>query len=231
MKPERVVARALLAGTGLLALTAPFAFWRLLPDGDAAAGWAAVVAAALAVEAALLSAWTSQRVVELQEDAQRPNVQPSFDVRSRYQIVQFRLTNQGQSPAFDVRLSWKRTLTNLDEEIVVFGTQGSLPVLRPGESASRALGSSQQFFQRFDDTTYSGTISFLDASGTHYSTPFVVSAEHEREALLHDSEGPKTAYELQQIPERLGAIAAELKFARTSAATGSVKEPSVDETV
>ena len=43
----------------------------------------ATLAAVLAVLAAVTSAWTSQRVVELQEDALEPSPVPLLDLRSR----------------------------------------------------------------------------------------------------------------------------------------------------
>jgi hypothetical protein len=54
----------------------------------------ATIAAVLAVVAAVCSAWTSQRVLELQEDAQQPNPTPELDLRSRFSLTQFRITNE-----------------------------------------------------------------------------------------------------------------------------------------
>ncbi len=59
----------------------------------------ATVAAALAVLAAVASAWTSQRVLEMQEDALEPSLLPALDLRSRTNLAQFKVTNHGGSHA------------------------------------------------------------------------------------------------------------------------------------
>jgi|SRR5262245_29117042 len=63
----RTIFRLILWSSSLLALvTMGISLWRLGPTDSSA--WA-TVAAALAVIAAVASAWTGQRVLELQEDA------------------------------------------------------------------------------------------------------------------------------------------------------------------
>jgi hypothetical protein len=169
--------------------------------------WAAV----LAVIAAVVSAWTGQRVVELQEDALKPNIQLTFDAHSRYQVVQLRLANRGQSPAHDVKVEWSSgPPTDRKGHLVQFGPGGVLPVLNAGEHASVVLDDSQTFFKRYDDATFSGRVTFTTSRGEVLSREFLLSAEHERRALLHGSEEPKTHYELQKLPERLESIATEL---------------------
>ena len=73
--------------------------------GNAPEAWA-TIAASLAVVAALTSAWTSQRLLEIQEAALQPDLEPRIDAHSRYQLVQFQLVNLGKSPALDVSVAW-----------------------------------------------------------------------------------------------------------------------------
>lgn len=167
----------------------------------------ATLAAVLAVLAAVSSAWTSQRVVELQEDAIEPNPVPAFDLRSRYNLAQLRVTNRGGSPAYNVRLTWAEPLRDEDGREVVLGADNTIPVLAAAETASVGLGTANGFIAKISDTTRHGVITFENASRRRRSKRFVISAEHERRALIHDQEMPRTQYELQRIPAELKHIA------------------------
>jgi hypothetical protein len=204
----RTVFRLTLGVSALLALVATvISIWQLGIDNPSA--WA-TAAAALAVIAAVASAWTSQRVLELQEDEQEPNPVPLIDLRSRYQLAQFRITNTGGNSAHQVRIEWKQQLRNSKGEDVLLGRDVAIPVIPAGESASVLLGASHAFMKAHADTTSRGTLSFENASGRRYRRPFVVSAEHERVSLVHDEELPKTLSELQKLPDELERVAREL---------------------
>lgn len=177
------------------------------PDDDSRA----LLAALLAVIAAIVSAWTSQRIVEFQEDQLKPNPVPEFDLRSRYQLAQIKITNYGGSPAYDVEVKWDRPLLRNDGTEVMLGAKGTIPVLDPGSNASVALGVGHDFFSKNEDTTFQGTIIFRDAAGRLHAKRFVVSAEHERRALTHNDEAAKAYYELQKIPGVLNKINGELR--------------------
>jgi hypothetical protein len=161
-----------------------------------------------------MSAWTGQRLVELQEDALAPNVQIAFDARRRYELVQLCMTNRGLSPAHDIKVEWDNAPMNEQGEAVHLGSGGVVPVLNPGEEASVAVSVAHKFFAMGEPLVFSGRLSFNDASGNSHSKQLVVSAEHERRALLHQSEEPKTLYELQKLPAKLDAIAKELRSLR-----------------
>ncbi len=170
----------------------------------------ATFAAVLAVLAAVVSAWTGQRVLELQEDVLESNPTPVIDLRRRYQIAQFRITNQGGSPAFDVCITWEQGLTDAEGQDVVLGSSHSVPVIPTGESASVFIGTANRFMEAHKDATFRGTIKFKNASGRERSKPFVVTAEHERSALVHDDEMLKALHELQKVPDALASIAAKI---------------------
>lgn len=167
----------------------------------------ATVAAALAVVAAVASAWTSQRVLELQEDSLAPNPVPVIDLRRRYELAQFRVTNHGGGSAHDVKITWQQQLRDAEGKDVLLGRDVAIPVIPAGESASVLLGSSHSFVKTHQATTFRGTIEYSNASGRPYRKLFVVTAEHERVALTHDEETPKTLRELQKLPDELKAVA------------------------
>jgi hypothetical protein len=200
--------RLILGGSTLLALVAAVISLRQL-GVDNPSAWA-TVAAALAVIAAVASAWTSQRVLELQENEQEPNPVPLIDLRSRYQLAQFRITNTGGSSAHQVRIAWSQRLRDSRGEDVLLGRDVAIPVIPEGESASVLLGASHAFMSAHADTTCRGTLSYQNASGRRYKKSFVVSAEHERVSLVHDEELPKTLSELQKLPDELQKVAREL---------------------
>jgi hypothetical protein len=212
MNFQRRLVRIVLGGAGLFAVSVGITALRQ-EGGLSPAAWA-TLAAVLAVIAAALSGWTGQRMVELQEDALEPSLLAVLDARSRYQLVQLRLMNRGQSAAFDIKIEWDNAPTDREGHVVAFGPGGVLPVLNPGENASLVLDASHAFFAKHVDATFSGRVSFTTASGDSRSKAILVSAEHERRALVHDSEEPKTHYEIQKLPEKLESIATELEKLR-----------------
>lgn len=212
MRAGRVFARVVLATAGLLAVLA--AGGAFLKGGMTNSATWAVAAAAMAVISSMVSAWTSRRVVELQEDAMQPRLVASGDVRSRYQVAQFRLTNKGGSSAHDVQLTWTKPLLTVEGSPSVIGDDGYLPVLAAGESATDYLGLSHEVFSKYADTTAHGTVTFKTASGRKRSATFTVSLEHERRSLVHDDELPKTLYDVQKIPKSIDDIKGELQRLR-----------------
>jgi hypothetical protein len=153
--------------------------------------------------------------VELQENALEPNVVVSFDFRSRYQLAQLRVSNRGGSPAYDVLLDWHTALKNSKgENLEPFGSSGVLPILSAKDAATILLGQSRDFLSSNPQHEWSGAISYRLGNGATGNLPFRLSAEHERSALLHTEEEPRTHYELQQIPERLKTIATEISSVR-----------------
>lgn len=220
---SRNVVKVLLALAGFIAI-AVVILGLQQQGGNNPAAWA-TLSAALAVIAAVVSAWTGQRVVELQEDALAPNPVPWIDLRSRWQLVQFRITNRGATTAHNVRLAWEQPLENSKREQITLGVKDAIPIIIAGDSASVMLGVSHEYINAWKDTTRRGTITFDDATGKHYSRAFVVSAEHDRLSLLDDTERVKTEYELQKIPDALKKIAKELQQANERLANPRVPPP------
>ena len=97
-----------------------------------------------------------------------------------------------------MKILWQQQLRDAKGKDVLLGRDIAIPVIPEGESASVCLGPSHGFVGTHQDTTFRGTIEYRNASGRRYRKSFVVSAEHERVALTHDEETPKTLRELQK---------------------------------
>ena len=106
-----------------------------------------------------------------------------------------------------MRITWQQQLRDAEGKDVLLARDVAIPVIPERESASVVLGSSNAFIRAHPDTTCRGTVSFANATGRAYEKAFVVSAEHERVALVHDEELPKTQWELQKIPAELERVA------------------------
>lgn len=190
--------------------------------------WAAV-AASLAVITSVFSSWSSQRVLELSEDAQKPCLSLSIDLKSRYKLMQLRVVNTGGSPAYDIRISWERPLLHPDGRIVYSSETSDapdIPVLLPRESIDRLVGGASEMYQRFQDMNYSGEINFTDSSKRLHKEKFYISAESYRSALTYSQEELRTHYELQKIPGEIKKLTNEITSLRIS-----LEEPNVIKTV
>src|SRR5688572_13509215 len=64
------------------------------------------IAASLAVIAAIIATWISQKVVWKQEDDLEPEIIVYFDLDSYSKATQLVMKNIGGSNAFDVKLNW-----------------------------------------------------------------------------------------------------------------------------
>ena len=213
MSNKRFLFRLALLGVAISALSfAAAALYKL--GGQDPQAWATVTAS-LAVLAALGSVLLAQRIVEMQEDALEPNPEPFLDVRTRYDIVQFRIVNRGGTVAHNVSVKWNVPLKNVGGNTVSLGGEGTIRTLHVGDSASTWVGEGSAFFKKYPDATYSGEISYQSASGKKFSKMFTISAEHHREALVHDAEELRTHVDLQKIPGALEKIALELHAIRS----------------
>lgn len=177
----------------------------------------AVFAGALAVLTSVISAWTGQRSLELEQDAREPYPYPTIDTESRYGLVQLHVRNTGGSAAHDINLEWDEPLLDSEGNEVIFTEQKDapdIPVLLPGESVRVMIDGNVQFFPNVEDANYTGFVRFRDASGYHYSHKFFLSAERHRKSLYYEREELKTYRKLQDVPHELGNLTKELKRIR-----------------
>jgi len=204
----RIIWRGLLVASAILSLV--ICGIVLSKQGFVDSGAWATVAAALAVLAAILSAWTSQRQLELQEDAVQPALLPAIDVRSRTNLAQFKITNHGGSHAYDVTVAWNRPLQGLDGKTISLGA-APIPMIPKGESASMLIMSSHDLISRNQDTTFTGTIRFKNLRGRAFSEPFMITAEHERVAMVLATDEQELKEDIKKIREALESVAKAIK--------------------
>jgi hypothetical protein len=204
----RYAARSLLIAASVLSLV--ICGVALRKQGVAEPSAWATVAAALAVVAAVASAWTGQRVLEMQEDALEPSLLPAIDLRSRTNLAQFKVTNHGGSPAYGVAIKWDRPLPALDGTNVTLGEK-PIPMIPKGESASVLINSSHEFMRKLPDTTFTGTITFKNARGKRFSETFTVTAEHERNAMVLATDAQELQRDVEKIRAALESVASTLK--------------------
>ena len=190
--------------------------------------WAAV-AAALAVLTAVLSSWSAQRVLELQEDQSKPYPYPTIDSVSRYGLLQLRVTNYGGGVAHDIRMIWDNPLTKASGAVVTFSggaSGGEIAVLMPRESIATLIDGHADFFAAYkpSEADYSGVLHFRDASGHSYQHRFRVNVGQYAGTLLHSEEAVRTHFELQRIPERLDLLTRELRNVRETLKNSDLAE-------
>lgn len=171
----------------------------------------AVFAAAIAIIPAVLATWSGQRMVELEEDSKVAFPYPTFDARSRYLILQLRITNYGNSMARNVYLEWTKALEVRDGGAPRYLTKETpLPALQPSESASFFVDGSHDFVKKYGHAEFTGIVHFEDASGRRHSHRFVLSTSMFKDSLTFDEESMRTHHELQKLPERLQEISKAL---------------------
>ncbi len=204
---SRTITRLLLAFAIFISLIVTAVALRSAINGSEAS-WA-VIAASLAVITSVISSWNAQRVVELEEDKQLPYPYPYFDVKSRYGLILFRITNFGQSAAHNIKIVFDNELLSRKGILITFtsGNDGvDLPILLPQQSISKTVDGHVDFFKQDKVHKYTGSIKFENASGKKMEHPFIIDAEMYAETPTHDKEDLKTHIELQKIPEALDTI-------------------------
>jgi hypothetical protein len=207
MAIDRLFARTILAAAFLLAAAVSLSVI-VFRGPDKPETWT-VVAASLAVLTSVISTWSSRRILELQEDAQKPNPVPAFDMMSKYGSVLFKVKNSGAAAAYNIALTWNVDLLGHDDSRKGFIAESGRPGighLLPGESISQMIDVHHGFIARLPESDYSGEITFEDASGRKFRRPFRLSGRQYDGTPSYDAEVVKTQYELQKIPTELREI-------------------------
>jgi len=165
----------------------------------------------LAVVAAIVAAWPTVKMFEMQRDALRPSPTPYFDITSRYGLLLLRVKNLGASVAYDVTIKWDQHPKNEEGEDVT--ALDSISSLMPQASASMNVGRPHKLFQKYKTMEFGGTVEFKDVEGTEYKQRFKCSADEHRASLTYDDEMTRTLYDLQKLPKGLDVIAKAIKEA------------------
>jgi hypothetical protein len=169
----------------------------------------ATLTAVLAVIAAVISAWPSLRVLEIQEDATKPCPTPYFDVTSRYGLLQLRVSNIGASVAYNVKLNWDKHPQNAEGEDLT--ALDAIPMLMPHDSVSLLVGVAHEVFEKYPAMRFEGTVEFKDVAAKQRTQRFLCSADGHRHGLTFDNELTRTLYELQKLPKELTDICAAIR--------------------
>lgn len=208
MNAGRIAARLALTAAFIMAIAIPVAAI-VIRGEDKPETWM-LAAAALAVATSIVSAWSTRRALEFQEDAQRPSVYPAFDLASRYGLALIKVKNSGPTPAYNISINWNTDLLDYDGKTVGFPKKPdgapAIAVLMAGESIVQTIGVHHAFLKSHPDTEYTGSIHFADAQGKKYKRQFRLDGRQYAGTLMYDEEGLRTHYELQKIPKELDSI-------------------------
>jgi len=169
----------------------------------------AVIAASLAVITSIISAWSSQRILEIQENNLKPYPYPLFDTTSRYGLVQLKVTNLGGGIAYNINLYWDESIINHKGEKIEFAHDKNapeIPILHPNESITTLIDGHINFFKKNRKHNYSGIITYTNQSDKLKKHKFFLSAEMYRSSLTYDKEELKTHYEIQKIPNEYNGL-------------------------
>ena len=175
-------------------------------------------AASLALIIAIISAWIAFETFRDNVEQKEPRLSIIPDVTSRYGLIQLRLRNHGQNPAYCIKINWNNFPLNHRNEKVTFnkyrcGEYEAL-ILNGNEETSVLIDTHSGFFEKHksDNLTFSGIITYLKkiSSTKRISTPFKFSLEHYGSSLDYDVEELRTNVELQKIPKLLKAIKDEI---------------------
>lgn len=176
-------------------------------------GNSATISASLAVLAAIVSAWGAIKIVEQSEDSQKPYPYPSFDVESRYSLIQLVIKNYGGSPAYNIKVIFDKPILDSEGTQVRFSDSEEISdaaILLQNEHVSVLVDASHKIFPKYNDLNFSGNITFENSSGKKTKNRFTISLEQYRKTLAHSNENLKTSYELQKLPKVLKEISNEL---------------------
>lgn len=163
----------------------------------------------LAVVAAIVAAWPSVRMLDMQRDALRPSPTPYLDTTSRNQLLLLRVKNLGSSAAYDVKIKWDQQPRNQDGEEVT--ALDDIPVLLPQSDPCVLLGGSREMFRKYTTMHFSGIVEFTDSTGKRMNQRFRCSGDPFRHSLVYDTDMSQTLVELQRVPTKLEEIAKAIK--------------------
>lgn len=166
------------------------------------------VVGALAVLAASISAWTSLRIIEKDEELKRPRVTLELDF-NRYGLIQLSLKNVGQKSAHNIEFKWEKE--PMDEgQTEVFPEKEIIHCLLPQESVLRNIGRGFELFKK-KHTDFRGKVSYKDEKGKKYQDALIVDFTKYARMMDFTNESTKAYYELQKLPKLMEELIKVLK--------------------
>jgi hypothetical protein len=167
-----------------------------------------VIAASLAVLTAIISSYSSIKIIENEEDKNRPNIIINIDCLSRYGLVQYLIRNNGNSLAQDIQIEWckENNPENTDPKIWSKLNNKHINVLMPNEELHIPISGHIQLFDVNRKQLYKGTIKYKDINKKEIKEIFILDFDKYKDTLLGSDEINKMGFELQKLPEILGKI-------------------------
>ena len=162
-----------------------------------------IVAASMAVITALFSSYSSIKLIENEEDKNKPNISISIDCFSRYGLVQYKICNNGASAAKDIKIVFSKDIyeENADNTILSKIDGKIINYLAPFEELYIPIGVHVKVFDTMKKQVYSGKLLYSDSVNKKYQDMFIVDFDKYKDNITHSDEIGKMAYELQNLPE------------------------------
>ena len=133
-----------------------------------------VVATIILVFVAQRQSSLTQQSLDFASKAEKAKYRPYivFDIVYEKVVAYARLRNSGASPAIDVRVSVSPRLKWNDEHDGIGFIEKGVSFLAPGRELSQPFGWTGEFFKKYPDLKFSGSISYKDSDGHTYSEGF-----------------------------------------------------------
>jgi hypothetical protein len=177
-----------------------------------------VFIAVLSVAISIISAWVAYLSFAAYAESDAPQLVLQFDSRSRYSLLQIKLTNYGTKPAFDIKINWDREIIGIRGRVVQFNRDSpdcDIKVLNANESVFAFVNGTNEYYKSTTDENYdySGFFTYKKSLNSRFKQKnyFIISAQAMKHSLLSETETPKTEHELQKIPTLLKEISSSLK--------------------
>lgn len=176
--------------------------------------WGAV-AGSLAVIAALIGSFSTQRIIRKQEEELEPNIFISLDLKSRVGLSLLNIENLGGSTAFDIQIVWEKPLIDRKGKIVQFksGDQNiDFKSLPKGQKYSYYINSTQAIYDQSKEGNehleFYGKINYKKKKNglIRYSDDFFVTFEPHRTGLQSEDEVQRFLNKSSNIHEDLKNI-------------------------
>lgn len=168
------------------------------------------IAASLAVIVAILTLYISMKATWKNEDEQEPDFLVDWDFKSDSVLNYLTIKNTGGSSAFNVKIEWKKTLKNFNNEPVTFGVIPRLSKNQQIKTIVSTIPKTWENAKEFgdDNDNFTGIIKYklTKKSRKYEHKEFCVSLGHKRyrgdyedtEQEFH-AQGKKLVNELEKI--------------------------------
>jgi hypothetical protein len=148
----------------------------------------------------------SKRNIEMALMLERQRMRPHliFDLESRDRMMYAVIKNIGLTPARDVAIDvfpkLEHTANLPDKECSL--TRHSISFVAPSREFTDVIDSAHNFFKRYTDPIFRGTVRYKGSDTTEYSEPFIIDMRFAA-TILRVQKPPDPGQELKKIRELL----------------------------